>query len=72
MEPRGKASWNYLIKCPPLIIHSKNDNSVAFEHAEHATKMIKNSKLLGLDNEWGHLFWIGNDSIKKTIEYIEE
>ena len=60
------------IKCPTLIIHSKNDNSVPFEHAEHANKLIANSKLILLDNEWGHLFWIGNDSkisIEKTIEF---
>lgn len=63
------------IKCPTLIIHSKNDNSVSFEHAEYANKMINNSKLIGLDNEWGHLFWIGkdsNESIKMTIEFIEQ
>jgi len=63
------------IQCSTLIIHSKNDNSVLFEHAEHANRMIKNSKLVGLDNEWGHLFWIGNDSnvsIRKTIEFIEQ
>lgn len=63
------------IQCSTLIIHSKNDNSVLFEHAEHANRMIKNSKLEGLDNEWGHLFWIGNDSnvsIRKTIEFIEK
>lgn len=63
------------IQCPTLIIHSINDNSVSYEHAVHANRMIKNSKLVGLDNEWGHLFWIGNDSnvsIRKTIEFIEQ
>jgi pimeloyl-ACP methyl ester carboxylesterase len=63
------------IQCSTLIIHSKNDNSVPYEHAEYAKKMIKNSKLSGLDNEWGHLFWIGNDSnesISKIIEFIEQ
>lgn len=63
------------IKCPTLIIHSKNDNSVPFEHALHSKKMIKNSKLVELNNEWGHLFWIGTDSkksIQKTIDFIEE
>jgi pimeloyl-ACP methyl ester carboxylesterase len=63
------------IKCPTLIIHSKNDNSVLFEHAEYAKKMIQNSVLIGLDNNWGHLFWIGNDadeSIRKTIEFIQQ
>ena len=63
------------IKCPTLIIHSKNDNSVPFEHALYSNKMIKNSKLVELNNEWGHLFWIGTDSeksIEKTIKFIEE
>jgi len=63
------------IKCHTLIIHSKNDNSVSFEHAEFANKMIKDSMLVGLDNEWGHLFWIGKDSklsIKKIIEFMEQ
>jgi pimeloyl-ACP methyl ester carboxylesterase len=63
------------IKCPTLIIHSKNDNSVLFEHALHSNKMIENSKLVTLNNEWGHLFWIGSDSntsISKTIEFIIE
>jgi len=63
------------IKCPTLIIHCKNDTSVSFEHAIFASKMIKNSILAELENEWGHLFWIGNDSnesIRKTIEFIEQ
>lgn len=62
------------IKCKTLIIHSRNDNSVPFEHAEHAHRMIKESKLIGLNNEWAHLFWIGKDSdesIQQTIEFIE-
>ncbi len=63
------------IKCPTLIIHSKNDNSVKFEHALHSNKMIKNSELIELNNEWGHLFWIGTDSkksIEKTIKFIDD
>ncbi|MEX2512000.1 MAG: alpha/beta hydrolase [Cyclobacteriaceae bacterium] len=63
------------IQCPTLIIHSRNDNSVPFEHALHAKKMIKNSKLVELDNEWGHLFWIGTDSmnsINKILKFIDE
>ena len=62
------------IQCTTLIIHSRNDNSVSFEHAEYASKKIKGSTLIGLDNEWGHLFWIGKDStelIKNIIEFIE-
>ena len=62
------------VKCPTLIVHSKNDNSVPFEHALYSKKMIENSKLLVLNNEWGHLFWVGADSkntIEKIIEFIE-
>jgi len=57
------------IKCPTLIIHSENDNSVSLEHPENANRMIENSKIEILQNEWGHLFWIGTDS-KKSIEKI--
>ncbi|MGB3151644.1 MAG: alpha/beta hydrolase [Maribacter sp.] len=63
------------IKCPTLIIHSANDNSVHLEHAKHSNSMIENSKIEILHNEWGHLLWIGNESasaIKKTIEFIKE
>ena len=63
------------IKCPTLIIHSENDNSVSLKHAKNANKMIENSKIEILQNEWGHLFWIGSDSkksIEKTIKFIEE
>ncbi|MCB0479676.1 MAG: alpha/beta hydrolase [Crocinitomicaceae bacterium] len=63
------------IKCPTLIIHSENDKSVSFEHALHANKMIENSEIVRLNNEWGHLFWIGADSIgsiTKTIEFIKK
>ncbi len=58
------------IKCPTLIIHSSNDNSVSFEHALYAHKMIENSKLVSLDNEWGHLFWIGDDSVKPIKKLV--
>lgn len=63
------------IQCPTLIVHSKNDQSVSFEHAEHAHQQISNAKLLPLENEWGHLIWIGKDSeqtIQKILEFIEE
>lgn len=63
------------IQCPTLIIHSKNDNSVSFDHAEHAKRNISLSTLLSLDNEWGHLFWIGKDSseaIRRALEFIEQ
>jgi pimeloyl-ACP methyl ester carboxylesterase len=58
-----------------LVIHSKNDNSVPYEHAVHSHKMLKNSTLVELKNEWGHLFWIGcdsNESISKIMRFINE
>ena len=33
------------ISCPTLIIHSKNDGTVPFSHAEYAHKMIPNTEL---------------------------
>lgn len=49
------------IKCPTLILHSKNDNSVPIEHAEIAKNQIKNTKAIYLDNLWGHMIWIGRN-----------
>lgn len=63
------------IKCPTVIVHSKNDKSVPFEHAIHANKMITYSELVEVNNQWGHLFWIGDDSkknIEKIIGFIEK
>lgn len=63
------------VKCPTLIIHSEYDNSVSLAHPEHANKMIKNSKIEILQNEWGHLLWIGADSeesLVKILAFIEE
>jgi len=63
------------IKCSTLIIHSKNDNTVPFEHAIHSKNMIRDSKLVELNNEWGHIFWIGTDSknsIEETMKFIKE
>lgn len=63
------------IICPTFIIHSKNDNSVSFEHALHSNSMIEQSVIAELNNEWGHLIWLGadsSDSISKTIKFMEE
>jgi pimeloyl-ACP methyl ester carboxylesterase len=62
------------ISCPTLIVHSRNDNSVPFEHARHANEQIRNSTLCELNNKWGHLFWIGRDSqeaIRHIMEFID-
>jgi pimeloyl-ACP methyl ester carboxylesterase len=59
------------IKCPTLIIHSENDNSVSISHAKYANKMIENSEIEILRNEWGHLIWIGEQS-QEAIKYITD
>lgn len=59
---------------PTLIIHSKYDKSVPFEHAEYAHKNIKDSKLY-MNDFWGHLIWIGKGKEKRNkilIEFLNE
>lgn len=62
------------IDCPTLIVHSKYDASVGLAHAQHAKAKISHATLELLDNEWGHLFWIGAGAkavIDKTKRFIE-
>lgn len=54
------------INCPTLIIHSEYDNTVPVEHARYANKKIPQSTLIILQNDWGHLLWVGPDSNKNT------
>lgn len=54
------------ITCPTLIIHSKNDASVPFSHAEYAHKMIKNSVLFEAPTD-SHFIYIGHGS-KEVLE----
>ncbi|MEZ4906449.1 MAG: alpha/beta hydrolase [Saprospiraceae bacterium] len=56
------------IKCKTLILHSKFDNAVAFEHPENAKMNIKNSELIVFENNWGHLLWLGDNFIKPFTE----
>lgn len=49
------------IKTPTLIVHSKNDHSVLFEHAEHAQRTIQQAELYEAQT-WGHLIWLGDGS----------
>lgn len=49
------------ISSPTLIMHSKHDGAVPFEHAHYAHKQISNSKLCILES-WGHLIWLGEGS----------
>lgn len=61
------------IEVPTLIVHSKTDNSVGFEHAEYAGANIAKSELLEA-HTWGHLIWLGagNDEVKtKVAEFLQ-
>ena len=59
------------VSCTTLIIHSKNDKSVPVDHALYAHKEIMNSRLELLENKWGHLIWIGDDS-EKALTMISD
>ncbi len=63
------------INCPTLIIHSEYDSTVPLEHAYYAHEKIQESNLLLLQNDWGHLLWVGQDSYKNTtyiFNFIKE
>ncbi|SFF05315.1 Pimeloyl-ACP methyl ester carboxylesterase [Paenibacillus algorifonticola] len=62
------------IKAPTLIMHSKNDRSVAPSHAEYAKAHIVHSEAFILDS-WGHLIWIGKHAAefdRKQIAFLAE
>lgn len=59
------------VSCPVLILHSKNDKSVPYAHAEYANKFLKNSILVGLQNNWGHMVWLGQD-IGEVIRHQQD
>ncbi|WP_088831784.1 alpha/beta fold hydrolase [Paenibacillus tyrfis] len=46
------------VRCPALVLHSKNDRLVSLEHAFHAHRHLPQSELRLLDT-WGHLIWLG-------------
>ncbi len=61
------------ITCPTLIIHSRNDASVPFLHAEYAHKMIKNSELFEAPTD-SHFIYLGPGSrevLEKRMAFIK-
>jgi pimeloyl-ACP methyl ester carboxylesterase len=58
LEQRVEPESLRLIQAPTLILHSRNDHSVPLEHAYQADKLIANTTLHLLDNDWGHLIWL--------------
>ncbi|GGO01025.1 alpha/beta fold hydrolase [Saccharibacillus kuerlensis] len=57
------------IKCPTLILHSRNDATVSVDHAYHAHQHIPNSKLCVLES-WGHLIWLGEGAADMQAELM--
>ena len=63
------------IVSPTLIIHSKFDLAVEFSHAIHARNCIENSRLILLENNWGHLVWLNDDFdvlAKQLMSFIRD
>lgn len=62
------------VSCATLIIHSRNDRSVGFEHAVHARQSIRRAELRAVDNDWGHLLWLGvdaDDAVRAIARFVE-
>jgi len=58
------------IEVPTLIMHSKYDKSVSFEHAEYAAFYIKDSEIYA-DDFWGHLIWLGKSKAKRNNKLLD-
>lgn len=62
------------IAVPTLVVHSPHDNSVPFEHAQHAHRLIPDSRLFAAP-AWGHLVWIGKgaDEVdRRVVGFLRE
>lgn len=60
------------ISCPTLVVHSKYDGSVPFDHAKFAHEHIPYSTLYPTDS-WGHLIWLGktsNEVNEKVVKFL--
>jgi len=60
------------IQCPTLIIHSRNDGSVPFSHAEYAHKMIPGSILFEAPTD-SHFIYFGRGSeevLRKRTDFL--
>jgi pimeloyl-ACP methyl ester carboxylesterase len=63
-----------MVRQPTLVIHSREDNSVPFAHAEWSLKHIPQAELCeaGLT---GHFFWVGPDSARisqRMVAFLQE
>ena len=63
------------IQIKTLILHSENDQSIEKSHPEFAHRKIQNSTLIWVDNQWGHLIWVGDESrdvVGFIVEFLED
>jgi pimeloyl-ACP methyl ester carboxylesterase len=63
------------IRCPTLILHSRNDASVPLDHADHAAARIRRAVRSTHDNKWGHFLYVGpgsEDPSRELREFIRE
>ena len=61
------------IRCPTLIIHSRQDNDVKWEHAEYLIDSISQAEIF--ETFGGHLMWVGPDADairKKRISFLDK
>lgn len=61
------------IQCPTLIIHSRQDNDVKWEHPEYLIKSISQAEIFEVFG--GHLMWVGPDADamrKKRISFLDK
>lgn len=58
------------IKVPTLVIHSREDKSVPFSHAEYSLAHISNAELCE-GGFTGHFFWIGPDYPRISQRLVE-
>jgi pimeloyl-ACP methyl ester carboxylesterase len=68
LEQRVDPATLQRIQAPTLILHSRNDHSVPVEHAYHADRLIPDTTLHLLDNDWGHLIWL--DRLDEVTERV--
>ena len=62
------------IQQPTLVIHSREDNSVPFAHAEWSLKHIPQAELCEAGIT-GHFFWVGPDFARisqRMVEFLQE
>jgi pimeloyl-ACP methyl ester carboxylesterase len=70
LQREGVSTGN--ISAPTLILHSKDDSLVSYQHAVHAHKTIKHSRLISFDTG-GHGLLPQTNAVKRHVrEFLEQ